>query len=57
MDIQYMATPVFATLIFDDIIGLLKGVLRQNRRNFRHPSFSPATSISKSIISLELWKV
>nr|AVA18646.1 Hypothetical protein [Citrobacter freundii]AVX51552.1 hypothetical protein [Klebsiella pneumoniae]UFD95268.1 hypothetical protein [Escherichia coli]UFD95712.1 hypothetical protein [Escherichia coli]UFD97492.1 hypothetical protein [Klebsiella pneumoniae] len=52
-----MATPVFATLIFDDIIGLLKGVLRQNRRNFRHPSFSPATSISKSIISLELWKV
>nr|CAH8250426.1 Uncharacterised protein [Enterobacter mori] len=33
------------------------GVLRRNRRNFRYPNFSPATSVSKSIISLLLWKV
>ncbi|OIN18675.1 hypothetical protein AO411_2019865 [Salmonella enterica subsp. enterica serovar Sarajane] len=28
------------------------GVLRRNRRNFRYPSFSPATSASRSMISL-----
>nr|MDN1162510.1 hypothetical protein [Escherichia coli] len=28
------------------------GVLRRNRRNFRYPSFRPATNSSKSIISL-----
>ncbi|MFC0139054.1 hypothetical protein ACFFJN_02365 [Erwinia mallotivora] len=33
------------------------GVLRRNRRNFRYLSFSPATSASRSIISLLLWKV
>lgn len=33
------------------------GVLRRNRRNFRYPSFSPATSTSRSIISLLFWKV
>ncbi|HHU4128982.1 TPA: hypothetical protein ACUB6T_005428 [Klebsiella michiganensis] len=31
MDIESMVTPVFATLIFDDIIGLLKSIQRQNR--------------------------
>lgn len=35
----------------------LIGVLRRNRRNFRYLSFSPATSASRSIISLLLWKV
>lgn len=35
----------------------LKGVLSQNRRNFRHPSSSPATSASRSIILPSLWKV
>lgn len=35
----------------------LYGVLCRNRRNFRYPSFSPATSVSRSIISLLLWKV
>ena len=34
-----------------------KGVLSQNRRNFRHPSSSPATSASRSIILPSLWKV
>lgn len=33
------------------------GVLSRNRRNFRHPSSSPATSASKSIILPSLWKV
>ena len=33
------------------------GVLSQNRRNFRHPSSSPATSASRSIILPSLWKV
>ncbi|WP_434002983.1 phospholipase D-like domain-containing protein [Escherichia coli] len=33
------------------------GVLRRNPRFFRYPSFSPATSASRSIISLLLWKV
>ena len=33
------------------------GVLRRNRRNFCYLSFSPATSASRSIISLLLWKV
>ena len=32
------------------------GVLSQNRRNFRHPSSSPATSASRSIILALLWK-
>ena len=36
---------------------LLVGVLSQNRRNFRHPSSSPATSASRSIILPSLWKV
>ena len=31
LDIESMVTPVFATLIFDDIIGLLKSIQRQNR--------------------------
>lgn len=35
----------------------LVGVLSQNRRNFRHPSSSPATSASRSIILPSLWKV
>ncbi len=35
----------------------LDGVLSQNRRNFRHPSSSPATSASRSIILPSLWKV
>lgn len=35
----------------------LAGVLRRNRRNFHYPSFSPATSVSRSINSLLLWKV
>ena len=38
-------------------IEFLKGVLSQNRRNFRHPSSSPATSASRSIILPSLWKV
>lgn len=33
------------------------GVLSRNRRNFRHPSSSPATSASRSIILPSLWKV
>lgn len=33
------------------------GVLSRNRRNFRHPSSSPATSSSRSIILPSLWKV
>ena len=37
--------------------GLGNGVLSQNRRNFRHPSSSPATSASRSIILPSLWKV
>jgi hypothetical protein len=38
-----------------DVVQL--GVLSQNRRNFRHPSSSPATSASRSIILPSLWKV
>ncbi len=38
-------------------VGVVAGVLSQNRRNFRHPSSSPATSASKSIILPSLWKV
>jgi hypothetical protein len=30
LDIESMVTPVSATLIFDDIIGLLKSIRRQN---------------------------
>lgn len=37
--------------------ALVYGVLSQNRRNFRHPSSSPATSASRSIILPSLWKV
>ncbi len=57
-------------MLYDGIKGRIKtrniqnnrhsvenGVLRRNRRNFRYPNFSPATSVSKSIISLLLWKV
>lgn len=40
-----------------DIGKGLKGVLRRNPRFFRHLSFSPATSASRSIISLLLWKM
>lgn len=36
---------------------LYVGVLSRNRRNFRHPSSSPATSASRSIILPSLWKV
>lgn len=39
------------------IPGVENGVLSQNRRNFRHPSSSPATSASRSIILPSLWKV
>lgn len=42
---------------FLDGATLVKGVLSQNRRNFRHPSSSPATSASRSIILPSLWKV
>lgn len=34
-----------------------EGVLRRNRRNFRYPSFKPATNVSRSISSLLFWKV
>lgn len=37
--------------------AILVGVLSRNRRNFRHPSSSPATSASRSIILPSLWKV
>jgi hypothetical protein len=37
--------------------GSEPGVLSRNRRNFRHPSSSPATSSSRSIILPSLWKV
>jgi hypothetical protein len=43
-----------------DRLGMLLvqlGVLSRNRRNFRHPSSSPATSASRSIILPSLWKV
>ncbi len=33
------------------------GGLRRNRRNFRYPSFKPATNVSRSISSLLFWKV
>lgn len=33
------------------------GVLHRNRRNFRYPSFKPATNVSRSINSLLFWKV
>jgi hypothetical protein len=36
---------------------LVYGALSRNRRNFRHPSSSPATSASRSIILPSLWKV
>ncbi|WP_432212296.1 GNAT family N-acetyltransferase, partial [Pseudomonas aeruginosa] len=39
------------------VSSALIGVLSQNRRNFRHPSSSPATSASRSIILPSLWKV
>lgn len=39
------------------IANIEDGVLSQNRRNFRHPSSSPATSASRSIILPSLWKV
>ncbi|EDI0905541.1 hypothetical protein CC898_19635 [Salmonella enterica subsp. enterica serovar Agona] len=38
-------------------LHFLIGVLRRNPRFFRHLSFSPATSASRSIISLLLWKM
>lgn len=31
LDNKYMVTPVFATLILDDIISFLKSIRRQNR--------------------------
>ncbi|MDH1612576.1 hypothetical protein [Klebsiella aerogenes] len=31
MEIESMVTPIFATLVFDDIISLLKSIRRQNR--------------------------
>lgn len=34
-----------------------KGVPSRNRRNFRHPNSSPATSASRSISLPSLWKV
>lgn len=40
-----------------NLLGDQAGVLSQNRRNFRHPSSSPATSASRSIILPSLWKV
>jgi hypothetical protein len=38
-------------------LALQYGVVSRNRRNFRHPSSSPATSVSRSIILPSLWKV
>jgi hypothetical protein len=35
----------------------LNGVVSRNRRNFRHPSSSPATSASRSMTLPSLWKV
>lgn len=46
------ADRVLARVVVDRV-----GVLSQNRRNFRHPSSSPATSASRSIILPSLWKV
>ncbi len=34
-----------------------EGVVSRNRRNFRHPSSSPATSASRSMTLPSLWKV
>ena len=39
-----------------DAMDDLNGVLSRNRRNFRHPSSSPATIASRSIILALLWK-
>ena len=38
-------------------IGRLMGVLSRNRRKFRHPNSTPATSAFRSIILPPLWKV
>jgi transcriptional regulator with XRE-family HTH domain len=40
-----------------EVLSELLGVVSRNRRNFRHPSSSPATSASRSIILPSLWKV
>ncbi len=39
------------------MMDAMGGVVSRNRRKFRHPNSSPATSISKSIILPSLWKV
>ena len=43
--------PAFAALFEQN------GVVSRNRRNFRHPSSSPATSASRSMTLPSLWKV
>lgn len=49
LDIESMVTPVFATLIFDDIIGLLKSIRRLNRA-----TMSSAPDELRKIIRLQM---
>lgn len=45
LDIESMVTPVFATLIFDDIIGLLKSIRRLNRASMSSAPDEPLENI------------
>lgn len=56
-DTDYVPAPPPKTFAAEDVDSDPEGVLSQNRRNFRHPSSSPATSASRSIILPSLWKV
>ncbi len=48
LDIESMVTPVFATLIFDDIIGLLKSIRRLNRATMSSAPDEPQKNYTAS---------
>ncbi|HER1247793.1 TPA: hypothetical protein VJI18_003789 [Salmonella enterica subsp. salamae serovar 48:z:e,n,x,z15] len=48
LNIESMVTPVFATLIFDDIIGLLKSIRRLNRATMSSAPDEPQKNYTAS---------
>ncbi|WP_212725437.1 hypothetical protein, partial [Citrobacter sp. wls826] len=48
LDIESMVTPVFAILIFDDIIGLLKSIRRLNRATMSSAPDEPQKNYTAS---------
>lgn len=52
LDIESMVTPVFATLIFDNIVGLLKSIRRLHRATMSSAPDGPQKNYTVSEVAV-----